>query len=81
LEHLAFTENEYGERTNTFNRATKENDTYIITKITCAGMPDQCYKYVTWDNFTEGASFKGKLQMSHVDGGIILKDIDFTIKK
>lgn len=48
-------------------------------KITCAGLPESCYKYVTWDNFKEGASYPGKLQPKHVPGGIILKDIDFTI--
>lgn len=48
--------------------------------ITCAGMPSRCYKYVTWDNFIAGSSFEGKLQFTHVQGGIVLKDIDFTIK-
>lgn len=47
--------------------------------ITCAGMPSRCYKHVTWDNFIAGSSFEGKLQLTHVQGGIILKDIDFTI--
>ena len=50
-------------------------------KITCAGMPEQCYQYVTWDNFFEGATYSGKLQPKHVKGGIVLKDIDYTIKK
>lgn len=49
--------------------------------ITCAGMPERCYEYVTWDNFKPGGVFDGKLQMKHVPGGIILKDINFTIKK
>lgn len=49
--------------------------------ITCAGMPKGCYAGVTWDNFTAGSSFAGKLQPAHVAGGIVLKDIDFTIKK
>ena len=48
--------------------------------ITCAGMPSRCYKHVTWDNFIAGSSFEGKLQSTHVQGGIVLKDIDFTIK-
>ena len=48
-------------------------------KITCAGLPESCYKYVTWDNFKAGASYPGKLQPKHVPGGIVLKDIDFTI--
>ena len=51
-----------------------------LLNITCAGMPKQCYQYVTWDNFKEGASYKGKLQPKHVKGGIILKEIEFTIK-
>lgn len=49
--------------------------------ITCAGMPEQCYQYVTWENFHEGQTYSGKLQPKHVKGGIILKDIDFTIKR
>lgn len=48
--------------------------------ITCAGMPSRCYKHVTWNNFIAGSSFEGKLQFTHVQGGIVLKDIDFTIK-
>ena len=48
--------------------------------ITCAGMPTRCYEHVTWENFTKGSSFPGKLQPMHVPGGIVLKDIDFTIK-
>lgn len=49
--------------------------------ITCAGLPESCYPYVTWENFHEGVSYSGKLQMKHVKGGIILKDIDFSIKR
>lgn len=49
--------------------------------ITCAGMPSRCYQHVTWDNFVKGTSFQGKLQFTHVKGGIVLKDIDFTIKE
>lgn len=48
--------------------------------ITCAGMPDRCYQYVTWDNFHTGSSYDGKLGMTHVNGGIVLKDIPFSIK-
>ena len=50
-------------------------------KITCAGMPEQCYQFVTWENFHEGQRYAGKLQPKHVKGGIVLMDIDFTIKK
>lgn len=52
-----------------------------LLNITCAGMPKACYEFVTWENFREGATFKGKLQPVHVPGGIVLKDIDFTIKR
>ena len=49
-------------------------------EITCAGLPESCYPYVTWENFKPGTSYPGKLQPKHVPGGIVLKDIDFTIK-
>lgn len=52
-----------------------------LLNITCAGMPEQCYQYVTWENFREGATYKGKLQPKHVRGGIVLRDIDFTIQR
>ena len=48
--------------------------------ITCAGMPERCYPYVTWDNFHTGSSYDGKLGMTHVNGGIVLNDIPFSIK-
>lgn len=51
-----------------------------VLNITCAGMPDRCYQYVTWDNFHTGATYAGKLGMAHVNGGIVLKDIPFSIK-
>ena len=51
-----------------------------ILNITCAGMPERCYEFVTWNNFHTGMSYAGKLGMSHVNGGIVLKDIPFSIK-
>ena len=51
-----------------------------VLNITCAGMPDRCYQFVTWDNFHTGMSYTGKLGMTHVEGGIVLKDIPFSIK-
>lgn len=51
-----------------------------VLNITCAGMPDRCYQYVTWENFHTGMSYDGKLGMTHVNGGIVLKDIPFSIK-
>lgn len=52
-----------------------------LLHITCAGMPSQCYKFVNWDNFREGATYTGKLQPKHVPGGIVLKDTEFTIRR
>ena len=52
-----------------------------LLNITCAGMPEKCYEFVTWENFKEGATFGGKLMPQHVKGGIVLKPIEFTIKK
>ena len=52
-----------------------------LLNITCAGMPEQCYQYVNWDNFHEGSSYHGKLQPKHVKGGIVLQEIDFTIQR
>ena len=49
-------------------------------KITCAGMPKSCYKYVEWKKFKEGFTCSGKLTFKHVKGGVKLVDTDFTIK-
>lgn len=58
-----------------------ENYDHSLLNITCAGMPQQCYQYVTWENFREGQKYDGKLQPKHVKGGIVLKEIEFTIKR
>lgn len=50
-------------------------------KITISGMPKECYKYVTFDNFKRGATYKGKLQPKIVEGGCVLMPVDFTIKE
>ena len=50
-------------------------------QITCAGMPQRCYDQVTWDNFKEGLKVDGKLTFTHVRGGVILKETEFTIKE
>lgn len=57
------------------------NSKRVIMHIVCAGMPESCHKHVTWDNFHAGSKFAGKLMTTHVVGGIVLKPIDFTIKK
>jgi len=57
-----------------------EDGLRLKDSITCAGLPESCYQFVTWDNFKEGAIYDGKLQAKHVKGGIILKDTTFEIK-
>ena len=60
---------------------SKDEDGFYKLKITVAGMPSGCYQYVTFRNFKIGASYKGKKQPKIVEGGVILRDIDFTIKR
>lgn len=48
--------------------------------ITCAGMPKECYKYVTWENFKPEAQYSGKKVPKHVRGGINLTETTFKIK-
>ena len=59
------------------NEKTKE---YEI-KITCAGMPKSCYKYVEWEKFKTGFSCGGKLTYKNVKGGVKLVETEFTIKE
>lgn len=49
-------------------------------KITCAGMPQSCYKYVEWDKFKTGFTCPGKLIFKRVKGGVKLIETEFTIK-
>lgn len=53
---------------------------YAPLKVTCAGMPSSCHKYVTWENFLPGQSFEGKLLATVVKGGTVLQPTTFTIK-
>ena len=50
-------------------------------QITCAGLPQNCYDQVTWENFKEGFTAHGKLTYKYVKGGVKLIETDFTIKK
>ena len=50
-------------------------------KITCAGLPENCYSQVTWENFKEGFTAHGKLTYKYVKGGVKLVETDFTIKE
>lgn len=50
-------------------------------KVVCAGMPDTCYKQVTFNNFKIGKEYSGKLVMKHVKGGIVLVDTTYKLKE
>lgn len=59
---------------------SKEGENYYFTKITVAGMPTSCYKGVTFENFKIGATYPGKLAHRTAIGGVVLEEIDFSIK-
>lgn len=63
-----------------YSKDLKKNEFYKL-KITVAGMPKGCYQEVNFNNFKIGASYKGKKQPKNVKGGVILTDIDFSIKR
>lgn len=71
---------------NEFSRARfLKQKTYIEEingefKITCSGLPSQCYPYVTWENFKVGAEYPGKLKRKRVKGGVILYESPHTIR-
>lgn len=49
-------------------------------KITCAGLPENCYSQVTFENFNKDLSVRGKLSYKHVKGGVKLVETTFKIK-
>lgn len=49
-------------------------------KITVAGMPEECYDQVNFDNFVIGANYFGKKLPVTVPGGTVLIEGTFTIK-
>ena len=49
--------------------------------VTCAGMPANLHSQVTFENFTEGAKYGGKLRPVHTAGGIVLDETEFTVRK
>ena len=51
-----------------------------VTKVTCAGMPDNVKEAVTYENFSSGSTFEGKLMPRRYPGGIVLEKTTFTIK-
>lgn len=60
---------------------SKYKNEFYFLKITVAGMPKSCYKYVSFNNFKLGATYKGKIIPKIVPNGIVLENVDFTIKK
>lgn len=50
------------------------------TCVTCAGLPKQSKKYVSFDNFVNGSTYGGKLVPKVVSGGVVLKETEFTLK-
>lgn len=50
-------------------------------EITCAGMPEDCYKFVNFNNFSFNAEYFGKNYVEHVKGGIYLKPGNHTIRE
>ena len=60
---------------------SKDSKGFYKLKITVAGMPSQCHNQVTFRNFKIGATYTGKIQPKIVPGGVVLKDVDFTIKQ
>lgn len=57
-----------------------DNPDYHL-KITVAGMPEECYDQVTFDNFVIGANYFGKKLPVTVPGGTVLIPGTFTIKQ
>jgi hypothetical protein len=48
--------------------------------VTCAGLPDNVKKKVTWENFRRGNSYGGKLLPKQISGGVVLQETEFTLK-
>ena len=83
IENHCISEKEYeeGMESETDFLYSKDDKGFYKLKITVAGMPKGCYEYVTFKNFKIGASYKGKKQPKVVKGGMVLREVDFTIKK
>ena len=51
-----------------------------VLNCTVAGLPKYLGDKVTFENFNPGMKYSGKLIPKHVEGGVVLVDVDFTIK-
>ena len=58
---------------------TSDDPDYHL-EIVVAGMPEECYDQVTFDNFNIGMSYHGKKTPRIFPGGTVLTEGDFTIK-
>lgn len=56
------------------------NGTIERCAIACAGLPKKARSKIGFNDFVTGMQVGGKLQMKRVSGGIVLNEIDFTIK-
>lgn len=83
MELLVIDEVEYskGKEGDTPFLYSKDENEYYKLKITVAGMPMNCQEQVTFDNFEIGAVYKGKRAPKVVSGGVVLKEVDFTINR
>lgn len=58
-----------------------EEDYVGNNTVHVAGMPEQCHSQVTFENFTYGAVYEGKLYRKNIDGGVILYDGPIEIRR
>lgn len=81
MEQEIITEAEYNEgiKSDAPKIYSKDENGFYRNKITVAGMPSTCHNEVTFRKFRVGATFTGKKQPIIVNGGVVLKDVDFTI--
>ena len=50
-------------------------------EVKCAGMPDNCKKEVTYENFKCGSIYEGKLMPKVIKGGVVLRETTYQIKE
>lgn len=83
IEQEIITEEKYlkGIQGDTPKLFSKDKDGFYKLKVTVAGMPTGCHDQVTFRNFKLGAVYTGKKLPKLVRGGVILQDIDFSIKR
>lgn len=83
MEKMIISEKEYNEALEGKHPylCSKDKNGFYQLKITVAGMPEDCYKHVTFKNFKFESTYEGKLLPEAVPGGVVLKNVDFTIKR